>query len=486
MVLQVLSGARWYSLHLHVASSPRTTRLYSPYGSSMMTDQREEFNVTALARTAHFARFCLAFLLGSALPVTPGFAQTHGAFVQTVSPGQSIQAAIDRAPLGGWIFVQPGTYQETADATNGLNITESVNLVGLSTATQKVVLKNAGGQKNGIVAVPAAHTKCMSCHSSMAPPFDLLPGVRRTVSTQPIIFGLSISGITIQDFDNNGLFTSNVKDFTIIDVHSVGNKDYGIFPTLSQNGVITDSSATGANDTGIWIETSQDVTATRNLVEGNVLGFEVSNSDRIQLTDNEVRGNSVGMGIFFLPDIFDERPDTTRITVRNNYIHDNNKADTSPLASLVPSSVGVLLLGADNSQISDNLIAGHDFVGIGVADYCLVAQGGPLDCTVDPHVSPGFLADNTASQNRVTGNELTSNGAHPDPTNPFAFAAGDIALLTSGPNGNCFAGNQFSTFFSSLGFLPPCPASSSFFLRGWYSPHLHVASSRGTTRLYSP
>ena len=37
--------------------------------------------------------------------------------------------------------------------------------------------ENAGGQRNGIVAVPAAHTNCMGCHSSLAPPFSLLPGV---------------------------------------------------------------------------------------------------------------------------------------------------------------------------------------------------------------------------------------------------------------------------------------------------------------------
>lgn len=97
-------------------------------------------------------------------------ALASGPLIQFVSPGESIQAAINRAPEGGWIFMQAGTYQETADSTNGLTITRGINLAGLSTADKKVVLVNSGGQRNGIVAVPPANTNCMSCHSSMAPP----------------------------------------------------------------------------------------------------------------------------------------------------------------------------------------------------------------------------------------------------------------------------------------------------------------------------
>ena len=42
-------------------------------------------------------------------------AVASGPLIQFVSPGQSIQAAIDRAPEGGWVLVQPSIYQETAD-----------------------------------------------------------------------------------------------------------------------------------------------------------------------------------------------------------------------------------------------------------------------------------------------------------------------------------------------------------------------------------
>jgi parallel beta-helix repeat protein len=401
-------------------------------------------------------------LAGLVLGAPPPAAADGGESIQLVFPGESIQAALDDAAEGGSVYVYPGTYRETASGTNGLNITRGVKLIGLSTPGRRVVLENSGGQSNGIVAVPPAHTECMSCHSSMEPPFPLRDGVDATVSSEPVIQGLTVRGITIKDFANNGLFTRNVDGFVFADVHSVGNKNYGIFPTLSRNGLITLSSATGADDSGIWVETSENVKVTYSEVSGNVNGFEVSNSDDIELAHNKVHGNTVGMAILFLPDIFDERDDTQRITVRENHIYDNNKENTArpnSILATVPSGIGILHLGADDSLIARNLVEHNDFIGIGVVDYCAVVAGGPFDCTVDPDVvgNPGFLIDNIAVNNQVRGNVVVGNGDDPGPANPFGFAAADLSLLTLGDWGNCFSDNVFRTSFSTLGALPPCP-----------------------------
>jgi hypothetical protein len=72
-------------------------------------------------------------------------------------------------------------------------------------------------------------------------------------------------------------------------------------------------------------------------------------------------------------------------------------------------------------------------------------------------VTPAFVLDNAASNNRVVNNLLRNNGANADPANPFAFAASDLGLLTADDNGNCFKANTFATFFSTLGLLPSCP-----------------------------
>jgi len=405
-------------------------------------------------------------LLGAVGLVAPSLARAgdyDGRWVQVVRPGESIQEAIDAARPGGYVFVLPGVYRETSDATNGLRITKGIHLIGFSTRWKSVVLENSGGQRNGIVAVPSDHTDCMGCHSSLAPPFDLLPGVGPTeTAPERMLHGLAISGITIKDFSNNGLFTNHVDGFSIVDVHSVGNRNYGIFPTQSMNGIITRSSARGADDSGIWVETSEKVKVTHNLVEDNVNGFEVSNSDDILLAHNEVRGNTIGMAILFLPDIFGVRPDTQRITIRENHVHHNNRANTADEDSIlatVPAGTGILHIGADDSLITKNVVTGNDFVGIAVVDYCLAVFGGPFDCSLDPDVTqnPGFVADNTAENNRVVENLVVNNGTNADSNNPFFFAASDLGLLVLGDHGNCYAGNLFGTFFSTLGVLPPCP-----------------------------
>jgi parallel beta-helix repeat protein len=314
---------------------------------------------------------------------------------------------------------------------------------------------------NGIVAVPADHTSCMDCHQSLKPPFPRLPGVPASAPmTAAAIRGLTVQGITIRGFGNNGLFARGVDDYRIVDVHSVDNPNYGIFPVSSNHGVITRSSARGADDSGIWVETSTDVQVTHNLVEGNVNGFEISNSQDVLLSHNEVRGNTVGVASLFLPDIFGVQGFARRITIRDNWIHDNNKPNTAregAILSTVPPGTGILVVGADDSSIEGNLVEGHDFVGVAIADYCAVVGGGPFDCAVDPDVTPGFAALHEATGNRIADNVVRGNGANPDPAEPFAFAASDLALLTTGDHGNCFAGNDYATAFSLIGFLPACP-----------------------------
>ena len=66
---------------------------------------------------------------------------------------------------GTRIFVQAGVYREVGNPTNGLNITKNgIRLIGQTTPNKRVILENAGNQRNGIVVVPPAEEDCMSCH----------------------------------------------------------------------------------------------------------------------------------------------------------------------------------------------------------------------------------------------------------------------------------------------------------------------------------
>jgi hypothetical protein len=84
-----------------------------------------------------------------------------------------------------------------------------------------------------------------------------------------------------------------------------------------------------------------------------------------------------------------------------------------------------------------------------------VVFGTPFSCVADPSVTPEFVADQTAANNRVVDNVLVNNGTNPAP-GPFEDVAADISLVTLGDHGNCFAANLFTTFYSIIGVLPEC------------------------------
>lgn len=402
----------------------------------------------------------LAALLSGAWGTVQGHENKRSTIV--VKPGESIQAAIDRARPGTRIFVLAGTYKESGNPINGLNITKSgISLVGQRTKYKRVVLENAGNQRNGIVVVPPERTNCMACHTDLAPPFPLYPEVDTTMRhREPVIKGLEVRNITIRGFTNNGLFTELIDDFKIINVHSVDNPNYGIFPTRSKNGLISHSSVFGTNDSGIWIETSTNVRASHNLVDGNVNGFEISNSDDIQIVNNEIRGNTVGIAALLLPDIYAIRGSAKRLTIKDNYIHDNNRVNTARDESIlgtVPPGIGILHVGYDDSLITDNQIENNGFSGIVLADYCVVVNDTPFACGADPDtLTPGFVDDNSALDNRITDNVLVNNGTAPS-SHPFDFAGADLSMVTDTTGmTNCYQDNSYSTWFSTLGFLPPC------------------------------
>ncbi len=434
-------------------------------------------------------------------PIPPGQFK-RGTIV--VKSGQSIQEALDRAQEGTRIFVHAGVYEEPCNPTNGLNITKSgIHLIGQSNKNKRVIIRSTGTQRNGIAIVapevPAAaqpqgreveHTDCMGCHTDMAPPFPLRPDVPTGLSTEgdPWLYDIKVESITIQDFENNGIFTRHVDGFVFDDLESIDNHNYGIFPVLSKNGVISNSFSTGSDrDSALWVETSENVVVIGNVVQKSTNGIEVSNSDDILIIDNEMRDNTIGAAILLLPDIYDDRPGAKRINLVNNWIHDNNTPNGARPGSILgffPPGIGILFASADDSVISGNLVERNDFIGIAIADYCGALAQTPFACPTDPssEFPAGFLEDQAAVNNQVLGNVLVANATDPDPDpekpNPFAFAAADLSLLTlptfiiglpgdpTPYHGNCYENNQpeDASFFSLFEFAtgqpqpppPPC------------------------------
>ena len=359
-----------------------------------------------------------------------------------VRPGGSIRAALARAQPGDTIQVLPGVYREGQPGElNALTVTlDGIRLVGRPAPGRPVVLENPGGQGYGVWVSPSNSAGPGPEADDEHPPcgFD---GSR--------LHGFSISGFTIRGFEHHGVHLACVDGFAIEDNVSEGNHVYGLFPVVSQHGVMSGNLVRGTDkDAGIYVGQSDRVLIAGNRAEDNLLGLEVENSRDCAVVGNELTGNTLGIIVDVLNDKILKTQERTLVAL--NRVHDNNRPNTAEpgdIIAVLPPGIGVLLSGADTTTVTLNDVRRNGFAGIGVVSICLgfVLQGQPELCAViDVEPNP--------DGNRIVGNTVLGNGTSPTGT-PLDALLGDLIWDGSG-TGNCWSGNRFGTSAPSP--LPAC------------------------------
>jgi parallel beta-helix repeat protein len=317
-----------------------------------------------------------------------------------VHPGQSIQAAVDVAAPGTLILLDPGTYQQAITITK-----PDIFLVGLGrSGSDGVVITNPGGMDNGI-----------------------------NVTAQGS--GFALLNLAVRNFGDNGVLLTGVQRFLIDRVIANNDGEYGVFPVHSINGVVTRSSVSGNSDTGIYVGQSANVFLLGNSAFGNVNGIEVENSVNVLVAGNHSFNNTAGILIDLLPGL--DFPFAANILVEDNVVQNNNLANFGPpgdIASVVPSGTGILVLGASQTVVQNNLIVGNRTIGVGLLSSAVLTffGGGPV-----VGIEPDPMGT-TIENNLVFG----------------GFGGADLLWDGSGAN-NCWLNNLFLTSLSP-GPLPTC------------------------------
>jgi len=356
---------------------------------------------------------CAVLILGLAIASTPMAATAKSI---TVRPGESIQAAVDRAAPGDTVKVLSGDYSEPNPGTAAVRITKPLKL----TASGQVRILAWGGQPNGILVEPAN------------------PG-------DPDIDGIEIKGFTVEGFSNNGIWLAHVNHFNIENNVSINNEENGIWPTLSANGQVKKNVAYGSKDSALWVEASQNIRIINNDLYGSPTGLEVTISKNVTIENNDVHHNTVGIGLYHpaAAGLVSPWPaeELGNWRIANNYLHDNNEPNTAEggEVELIPPGLGMLILGVDRVDVQRNRIENNNFVGVGMIDWCVA-----VDCS---RFGPPSGHENTALDAvQVTDNKFTNNHTVTDPSVPFPGA--DILYVGAGVLGGapgedtCASGNK--------------------------------------------
>jgi len=254
-----------------------------------------------------------------------------------------------------------------------------------------------------------------------------------------------VRGFTVEDFPRNGIQTRWVDGFEFIGNESARNRNNGIYPTLSANGMVRDNVSYGSLDTAMWVAASENVRVINNVLYDSVIGFEITVSNNVWVTQNRIYNNTLGIGLFHPNGAGNPpRPVMANWVIEHNNVRDNNRFNDAPAGSFqanLPPGIGILLAGVSDHVIAKNRVADNDFVGIAVLGWCTANAGTSNDCSLNQPI-----ADPAANNNRIALNTVTGNGLSAPPV-PIAFLASDITYFEfEGSSGNCFEKNRPAGF----------------------------------------
>jgi len=286
----------------------------------------------------------------------------------TVKPGELIQAAVDRARPGDVIEVMPGVYKEEVKVD-----VDNITLRGVGSS-------NASGQ-SGVTRPVLDGDKKLS------------DGVLTTGSN------FIIENFDIQHYIANGVVAQHARNVTFRNLKIDDTGLYGVYPVSCTGVRIERCVATGIADAALYVGQSRDIVVRDSEAYNNVTGIEIENSINAVVENNNVHDNTGGILVFILPN----NPSKVgrNCIVRNNRVVNNNHANfanPNSIVANVPPGTGLMIMAADNTEVTGNEIRGNDCYGVAVFSLEVAfAKGTAFD--VGPVPENNWIHDNTYSDN---------------------------------------------------------------------------------------
>lgn len=289
----------------------------------------------------------------------------------------SVQTALIEAQSGNTVCFCPGDYRFTKELS--LTVTD-VTVKGLGVSREDVVLDFAD-QDTGDDGL--------------------------TVTSD----GFTVENLWVKNSPGNGILVTGAEDVVFRnlkvtwDAGSVTeNGAYAVYPVSSKRVLIEDTEVVGAADAGLYVGQCEQAIVRNNVVHGNVAGIEFENTIDGEAYGNEVYDNTAGILVFVLPKL--EQKVGLRTNVHDNVVYDNNRSnfgEEGTIVASVPPGLGMLVLAADETEIHDNEITGHDSTGVLLVSYPLLSillpGGAASDPETNPYIDQMYVYDNTFEGN---------------------------------------------------------------------------------------
>lgn len=314
----------------------------------------------------------------------------------TIEPGQSIQAAIDRALPGDRVEVMPGEYHEEVIVDK-----HGISLVGRNVLGDRPILDGQGTMADAV-----------------------------NVSGSDFL----IEGFIIRDYAGNGVTVNKATNVTFLNLTLINTGVYGVYPVECRGVLVEGCTVTGIQDAGIYVGQSRDIVVRNNEAYKNVAGIEIENCVNALVENNSCHNNTGGMLVFVLPNNPSKVGDNCRVI--NNRIFDNNGPNFGKPGTIVesiPPGMGLIVMAADRTEVMQNTITGNDTYGVAVIGL------GSSTASQD-FASHVLDVEPNSDYTVIRDNRIANNGANPSERFRKAFPdlpGGDILWDGTGE------GNEF-------------------------------------------
>jgi parallel beta-helix repeat protein len=265
-----------------------------------------------------------------------------------VGPGESIQKAINAAGRGDTIVVSGFHREDVVIRKNGISLR---------------------GVGNAVIAPPArVGSPCGPSGVCVRGDVNFNNG-----KVNEYVKNVSISGLTVKNFRDQGIFAVGARNATFTNNRLIGNDEYGVFALFSTGTKIVANVARGSGEAGIYVGGSSRANAKvlGNETYGNLFGIFIRDALGGTIAGNRVHNNC--LGVLFLADA---PGPSGNFEVKGNRVLNNKRSCPATEESPPISGVGISLFGARGVEISGNNIAGNVPTGPSIFSGGVVAVRG--------------------------------------------------------------------------------------------------------------